>query len=149
LLPRAFLPMTSYLNASLSSDRFRTALVLVFGATLLLLVLMGLAGLTARTVAERRLEVGIRMALGAAPSRMWMTTTLDALKSVGGGLAMGIMTAELAFHLVRTILAGVLPPSTLMWVADVALVAVLCALAAGVPAHRVIGVRPSEALRAN
>jgi putative ABC transport system permease protein len=142
-----FQPMSSYLSASLSSERFRTAMVAVFGFTGLLLVLVGLAGLTARMVAERTQEIGVRMALGAAPSRLWLSTTFDALKSVGVGLAAGIVTTVLAFHLVSTLLTGVLPPSGLVWGADIVFVAVLCTLAAGLPAHRVIRVRPSEALR--
>jgi putative ABC transport system permease protein len=98
-------------------------------------------------VAERTQEIGVRMALGAAPSRLWLSTTFDALKSVGVGLAAGIVTTVLAFHLVSTLLTGVLPPSGLVWGADIVFVAVLCTLAAGLPAHRVIRVRPSEALR--
>jgi putative ABC transport system permease protein len=142
-----FLPMTDYLDSSLSAYRFRAALVAVFAVTGLLLVLVGLAGLTARFVEERRREIGIRLALGAAPSRLWWTTTCDALKSVTVGIAAGILAATLAFQVIGTFLAGIAPPSVVIWGTDVALVAGLCALAAAVPAHRVTGVRPMDALR--
>jgi len=142
-----FLPMTDYLDSSLSAYRFRAALVAVFAVTGLLLVLVGLAGLTARFVEERRREIGIRLALGAAPSRLWWTTTRDALKSVMVGIAAGILAATLAFQVIGTFLAGITPPSVAIWGSDVALVAGLCALAAAVPAHRVTGVRPMDALR--
>jgi putative ABC transport system permease protein len=142
-----FLPMTNYLDASLSADRFRTALVAVFGATGLMLVVVSLAGLTARTVTERTKETGIRLALGAAPSRLWWTTTLDALKGVLAGLAAGILTAFVALRGISTALVGIAAPSIGVWGAEVVLISALCALAAGVPAHRVIGVRPMAVLR--
>jgi len=50
------------------------------------------------------------MAHGASPSRLWLSTTFDALKSVGVGLAAGIVIAMLAFRLVSTLLTGMLPP---------------------------------------
>jgi putative ABC transport system permease protein len=142
-----FLPMTAYLDASLSAYRFRAALVSVFAVTGLLLVLVGLGGLTARTVEERTREIGVRLALGAPPSRLWWTTTCDALKSVTVGIAAGIVAADMAFRVIGAYLAGMASPSIAIWGADVALVAGFCALAAGVPARRVTGIRPMDALR--
>jgi putative ABC transport system permease protein len=142
-----FLPMTSYLDASLSADRFRTALVAVFGATGLMLVLVGLAGLTARTVTERAKEVGVRLALGAAPSRLWWMTTCDALKGVVAGLSAGILLALVALRSIGTTLVGIAAPSIGVWGAEVALIVALCALAAGAPAHRVTRIGPMVVLR--
>jgi ABC-type antimicrobial peptide transport system permease subunit len=142
-----FLPMTTYLDASLSADRFRTALVGVFGVTGLLLVLVGLAGLTARTVTERTRETGIRLALGAAPSRLWWRTTRDALKGVLAGLAAGILTAFVALRGISTVLVGITAPSIGVWSAEVVLISALCALAAGIPARRVIDGRSMAVLR--
>ncbi len=143
-----FMPMTSYLDASLSQDRFRTTLVGVFAATGLLLVIVGLAGLTARSVTERTWEIGVRLALGAAPSRLWLTATCDALVSVAAGIACGMVVALAGVRLLSGALVGVSLPSMVTWAAAVALVGALCAIAAGVPARRVMSIRPSVALRA-
>ena len=142
-----FLPMTTYLDASLYSDRFRAALVAVFGVAGLLLVLLGLGGITARSVTERTREMGIRVALGARPARLWLTTACEALTSVVIGIAAGTVAATVVFRLLRTVLIGAQPPSLVLWGADVVVVAGLCAAAAAIPAYRVIGIRPMLALR--
>jgi len=142
-----FLPMTTYLDSSLSADRFRTALVVVFGTTGLLLVLVGLAGLTARTVTERAKDVGVRLALGAAPSQLWWTTTRDALNGVVAGLAGGILLALVALRSIGATLAGIASPSITIWAAEVAVIVALCALAAATPAHRVTRIGPMVVLK--
>jgi len=142
-----FLPMTKFLDSSLSSDRFRAALVVVFGVTGLSLVLVGLGGITARSVAERTREMGVRLAFGAVPTRLWLATTGDALKSVIAGVAAGVLAAAMVFRIARTILVGVQPPSAVMWGTDIVLVVASCAVAAALPAYRVIGIRPFAALR--
>ena len=142
-----FLPMNTYLDASLSGDRFRTTLVGVFAATGLLLVIVGLTGLTARSVGERTREMGVRLALGAVPFRLWLTTTGDALVSVVTGLACGIVVALAGVRVLSGALVGVAPPSPLLWVAAVALISAMCAIAAGIAARRVMNIQPTLALR--
>jgi predicted permease len=142
-----FVPMTKYLDASLSAERFRATLVGVFAATGLLLVIVGLAGLTARSVIERTREIGVRLALGAAPCRLWLTATCDALASVGIGVACGMAVALAGIRVLSDALVGVSPPSPVLWAAAVALVGAVCVIAAGVPARRVMKIEPSAALR--
>jgi ABC-type antimicrobial peptide transport system permease subunit len=142
-----FLPMTAFLDGSLSSDRFRAALVAVFGVTGLVLVVVGLGGSTARTVAERTRELGVRLALGAVPTRLWFTTTCGSLTSVMAGIAAGVVAAAMAFRVMSTVLAGVQQPSILLWGIEAALVAALCAVAAALPAYRVMAIDPIAALR--
>jgi putative ABC transport system permease protein len=142
-----FLPMTTYLGSSLSADRFRTTLVAVFAATGLLLVIVGLTGLTARSVTERTREMGVRLALGAVPFRLWLTATADALVSVVTGIAFGILVALAGVRVMSGVLVGVSPPSPPLWAAAIALVGAMCAIAAGVAARRVMDIQPSLALR--
>jgi predicted permease len=144
-----FLPMTAYLDASLSSDRFRATLVGVFGVTALVLVLVGVGGITARSVTERRREMGVRLAFGAAPVRLWLKTVCDALESVLVGIAAGILGAAAAFRVLSAALVGVQRPSVVESGVEGVLVAALCAVAAGLPAYRVTGIRPIAALRAD
>lgn len=141
--------MTTYLDTSLSSDRFRAALVAAFGLTGLVLVLVGVGGITARSVAERTRELGVRLALGAVPARLWVRTTCDAMKSVTVGIGVGAIAAVVAMRLVSTFLVGLQRPSAAVWAIEVAVVCGLCALAAGLPAHRVTEIAPMIALRAD
>ena len=142
-----FVPMQAYLQGSLAADRFRTALVVVFGATGVLLLLVGLASVTARSVTERTREMGIRLALGAAPSRLWIATTHEALRSVWIGIGVGMAMAGMVFQAVTTMLSGVAAPTSGWWAMSVLIVVMLCAIAAGIPASRVAGVRAAVALR--
>jgi predicted permease len=142
-----FLPMTLYLEQSLSSDRFRSSLVAVFAGTGLTLVLLGLAGTTARAVTERKWEIAIRMALGATPSRLWRSTTCDALLSVLLGVGAGVIVSTAVFQGMDALLVGVPEPSVVLWGADAAAVAILCTVAAAIPARRVVHVHPSAVLR--
>ncbi len=142
-----FLPMTTYLEASLAADRFRAILVALFGVTGLLLLLVGLAGLTARAIGQRTRELGVRLALGAAPNRLWLTTTSDALKTVLAGTLAGGVTAFVALRVMRAVLVGVPPPSVAMWGTYVVLVVASCAATAAIPAHRVVRINPITALK--
>ena len=144
-----FLPLARYLDLSLSSNRFRTVLVGIFATTGLVLVLLGLAGSTARAVTERTREIAVRMALGAAPSRLWFSSTCDALTSVLVGVGAGSIASAIALRGMNALLIGVTPPSAIVWGTDVVAVSTLCALAAGIPARRVTRVQPSVALQSS
>lgn len=142
-----FLPMTLYLERSLSSERFRSSLVAVFAGTGLALVLLGLAGSTARAVTERKRDIAVRMALGAAPSRLWLSTTCGALLSVMLGIAAGLVASSAVLQGMGALLIGVPAPSAVLFGTDAVAVASLCALAAGIPARRVVHVQPTVVLR--
>jgi ABC-type antimicrobial peptide transport system permease subunit len=114
----------------------------------LLLVNVGLGGMTARAVAGRTRELGVRLALGARPSRLWWITMWDALVPVGVGVTVGGVVAVGGLRLLRTILVGVPSLTPALWVAASVLVAACCASAAAIPARRVFNVQPSTALRA-
>ena len=142
-----FLPMTLYLEQSLSPDRFRSSLVAVFAGTGLMLVLLGLAGSTARAVTERKREIAVRMALGATPSRLWRSTTFDALLSVLLGVGAGVIASTGVFQGMDALLVGVPAPSLVLWGVDAAAVVTLCTFAAAIPARRVVHVHPAIVLR--
>jgi predicted permease len=128
-------------------ERAFTQLLTVFGAFALFIAAIGLHGMTSYAVTRRTSEIGVRMAVGAAPGRiLWMVLRQVVVLS-GIGLVVGVPAALAAAPLVGSLLFGVAPgsPGT---IAVAALVMVTVAVGAGlVPALRAARLDPVEALR--
>lgn len=133
-------PMPALLDRSVGSQRYRAILASVFGGTALLLALVGLYGLLARSVADRRREIGVRMALGARG---------HGARLVAIGLACGLPAAIAAGKLASSLLYGVTPtmPHTFALVAG--LFASVAVIATVWPARRAARIDPVVALRAD
>jgi putative ABC transport system permease protein len=81
--------LPDYLDASLGPQQFRAWLVTLCGATGILLAIVGIYGVTARSVSERTREIGIRIALGGHPLNVWRRIVLASLRAVLAGVAAG------------------------------------------------------------
>jgi predicted permease len=128
-------------------DRFITVLSTAFACLATLLAAIGLYGVLAYTVAQRTREIGLRMALGAAPARVrrMILRQVGVMTLVGGviGLAVAVGLGRLAESLLYQ-LQGY-DPAVL---AGAAVALTLVALGAGfIPAHRASQVEPMSALR--
>ncbi len=128
-------------------DRFITVLSTSFACLATLLAAIGLYGVLAYTVSQRTREIGLRMALGAAPARVrtMVLRQVAAMVAVGGviGLAAAVGLGRLAQSLLFQ-----LQGSDPVVLAGAAVSLALVALAAGfVPAHRASQVDPMRALR--
>ena len=127
--------------------RFRALLVSAFGVLGLSLAMVGIFGVLAHAVGQRRQELGIRMALGARPRQLITMVSGSVARSVGAGTVVGLVFAGLLARSMRTFLFGVAPldPPTF---AGAALVLVLtAAAAAAVPALRAVRIDPVSAFR--
>ena len=132
---------------SLSTERMIASLSTVFGSLATLLAALGLYGVMAYSVVQRKREIGIRMALGAEPgSVVWMVMR-DVLRLVATGIAVGVPAAMALGRLVATQLYGLSAhdPSILAF-ATAALALVAC-LAGYLPARRASRLDPMVALR--
>jgi putative ABC transport system permease protein len=88
--------LEGFLSDSLGAYRFRAMLIAACGAIGLLLAVIGTYGVTARSVVERTREVGIRLALGGSPARVWWAVAWSSVRAVAAGAAAGIVASVIA-----------------------------------------------------
>ena len=142
-----FQPLDAQVRESLLPERLMATLSGFFGALAGLLAVIGLYGVMSYTVARRRNEIGIRMALGADRTTVVRMVMREAGALVGVGLAAGVALALVAGRAAGALLFG-LPswdPSTLA--GAVAALAAVAAAASYVPALRAARLEPTVALR--
>lgn len=138
---------TSQVNDSLSTERFQTFVLIAFGLAALFLAILGIYGILSYSVAGRRQEIGVRMALGATRQRIYSLTMSEAAMPVAFGLLCGWAASVAGGKLVQKLLYGV---TGVNWVvtAIVVILSITCAAAAAfLPAHRAAAVDPMQALR--
>jgi predicted permease len=140
-------PMLRIVSASVAERRFQTAMLSVFALVALLLAAMGIYGVLAYTVAERRAEIGIRMALGARPSDVRSLILREGIRPVAIGLAVGMSGAGVLTRSIGTMLFGVRPLDPLTFAVVPTLLLLIAVLACDVPARGAAEIDPLEILR--
>lgn len=135
------------LDDDLSQQRLLSSVSGGFALLALALVGAGLYGVLARSVTERRREIGIRMALGAERRRIVATLAQSAAVRIGIGVAAGTALAALAGRLMRSLLYGVTAADPLVALMTLALLVVVLVTAFVVPAGRAVSIQPMEAIR--
>jgi predicted permease len=119
----------------------------LFGALALVLAAVGLYGVMSYTVARRTNEIGIRLALGAQRGHVLGATMRESLVLVAIGVAIGIAIVLGASRFVATLLFGVPQNDAMSIVTSIAVLAMVAAIAAYLPARRASRVDPMVALR--
>ncbi len=136
-----------YVDTAIAQPRLNALLLALFAGAALALAAVGLFGVMATTVRHRTKELGVRAALGAAPSDVRRIILGQALSLAGAGLAVGLALSALVIRALRGLLFGVSPTDALsLAVASVVLLVVAIA-AAYVPAWRAQHIDPVIALR--
>src|SRR3954453_4923987 len=141
------LTLDDRIAGALSRPRFNAALVAGFAGAALLVAALGVYGMLSYSVSSRRREIGVRLALGAAPTRIVRFIVAEGLRLAAVGLTFGLCAALAAGLLTRSLVVDVSPsdPRILVGVGGVML-AVVC-LAAFLPARRASQVDPIVVLR--
>ncbi len=139
--------MESVLGASMASRHFTTDLLLGFAALALTLAGIGIYGVVSYAVTQRTFEIGIRMALGAAPAGVLALVLREVLRMAVIGAAVGMAGAVVMARLLRSMLVGVSYFDVGTTITVVVLLAGVALLAGAVPARRAMMVEPTEALR--
>jgi putative ABC transport system permease protein len=139
--------MQGFAEKSMARTSFTLVMLAIAGAMALLLGIVGIYGVLAYTVAQRRREVGIRMALGAQPRAVRGMFLKQGLILTGIGLAAGLVAAAGLSRLMISLLYGVTPLDPVTFAA-MAVVLVAAAMAACyIPARRAATVDPAVTLR--
>ena len=135
--------------AAIGDRRVILALLTLFAAVTVLLAATGTWGIVAFAVADRRRELGLRMALGSDAGAVVRMVVGRSLASALPGLALGLAGAWAASRLLETFLFQTSPRDPVTYAAGAALLAAVVLLASWLPARRATRVDPSEALRAD
>ncbi|HUR20450.1 MAG TPA: ABC transporter permease [Vicinamibacterales bacterium] len=145
--PSSVHTMDELRSESVGERRFVLWLVGAFGVVALLVAGIGVYGVISLSVAERRSEVGVRLALGARPSQVWSMLVGQAAMLGAIGVVIGVVAAFVMTPLAAALLFGISPADPLTF-AGVATLLMLIAIAAGaLPARRAMKVDPATALR--
>jgi predicted permease len=139
--------MDQLLGDAVQLDRFAMLLITLFAIGGLITAAGGVYALLAYTVAQRRREIALRMALGASPRRVARSIVMESLALAAAGGTIGMIGAAAGSRFARTLLFGVAPqdPVTLVTAGVVLLVVVVAA--SWLPARRASLVDPSRAMR--
>ena len=133
---------------SIQRPRLLAQLLTTFAGLALLLAAIGTYGVLSYLVAERRREIGIRMALGADRSTVLAQVMTQGLLLAGVGIAAGLAGALGANRLIASLLFGVQPTDALTVGAVIATIMLVAVVACGLPAWRASRLDPNVALRA-
>jgi len=142
-----FRPLADFVNASVARERIVAMLAGFFGGLALLLASLGLFGLTSYTVERRRPEIGIRMALGAAPSGVIGLVLSGTTGLVAVGIVVGATLSLWAAQFVSALLYQVEARDPVTLVSAAATLAAIGAIAAALPAYRASRIDPAVVLR--
>ncbi len=140
-------PLTERISDAFAQNRLRTVLIAIFAGAALALTCLGVYGTLSYTVALREREVGLKLALGAPRGHVIARFLIEALSVVGlaclGGLALSFVFARI----LSGMLFGVAPTDPATLSAVIAVMMVVAAVAALLPAARAAALDPMRALR--
>jgi predicted permease len=137
-----------FYRASMARTSFSLVMLAIAGSMALMLGIIGLYGVIAYSVSQRRREIGIRSALGAQQRELTRLFLRHAMLLTGAGLTCGLVAALALTRLMSSLLFGIKPndPATFAVVALVLLSS--AAVSSYLPARRAAAVNPVAALRA-
>lgn len=139
--------LETFVDEALAQPRFSVLLVGGFGIVSLLLACVGLYGAVSYSVASRTRELGVRVALGASPRRVFGLVLGQCVRITVLGIAIGLGIALLALRVMEGFLYGIEPTDPATFAALSALLLAVALLAGYVPARRAMRVDPLVAMR--
>jgi len=140
-------PMDSLVTQAQAQTRFSLLLIGVFSTIAALLAGVGLYGVLATSVRQRTAEIGVRMALGAAPSRIFRLMVGKGLYLSAIGIGIGLLAAFGLTRVLASMLVEVRPTDPITFISVAGLFLVIAFLASWLPAVRAAGLDPTTALR--
>jgi ABC-type antimicrobial peptide transport system permease subunit len=139
--------MEGLISASLSPQRFNVLLLGAFAGLALVLAAVGIYSVLSYSVRRRVREIGIRMALGATPSKVLQMVVADGMKPIFLGVAIGLAATFAFSRVVTSLLYGVRATDPLTFAGVALLLIAVGLLAAVLPDYRATRVEPVRTLR--
>jgi ABC-type antimicrobial peptide transport system permease subunit len=130
-----------------ASPRFDTVLLSTFAAIAFLMAIVGVYGVLAFSVAQRRQEIGVRMALGATPGDVLTLVMKEGAVLVTVGALTGVGVSLLLTRSLATLLYGVTPYDPSTYAVVIAGLALTAAAAGFLPARKAASLDPAATLR--
>jgi predicted permease len=135
------------LGTAVARPRLLAWLLALFGALGLTLGALGIFGVLAYAVNQRRQEIGVRVALGASPRSVMRLIVGQGMLLAGAGVIAGILGASMLTQSMQTVLFGIEPSDTATFIQVVAVLLAAALLASWLPARRALAIDPVTALR--
>jgi predicted permease len=130
-----------------SGTRFSLLLIGEFASMAAVLAAVGLYGVLSTLVRQRTAEIGVRMALGAAPGSIFSLVVGQGMRLSTAGVALGLAAAVPLTRGMTSMLVGVKPTDAITYVGMAVFFLAITALSSWLPAHRAAGLDPTAALR--
>ncbi len=146
-LPIAIDTMKQRVGRLSARPRFNAMLLSLFALMGAVLTAIGLYGVTSFLVAQRRREIGLRMALGATARNVLTMILARALRWTAAGAALGLVGVHFSVNALQALLAEAPPSSLASSGTSICLLVVVALIAAGAPALRAATASPTQALR--
>jgi putative ABC transport system permease protein len=140
-------PMDALVLQAQASTRFSLMLIAVLATMAVLLVAVGLYGVLSTVVRQRTAEIGVRLAVGAAPGQILRLVVSHGLRLSAAGVLLGLVAALFLTRAMTTMLVGVRPTDPLTFAAMAVLFFVIAVVSSWLPARRAAGLDPTTALR--
>jgi predicted permease len=140
--------MREIYDESLATTSFTLVMLGIAGAMAMILGLIGIYGVISYTVSQRKREIGIRVALGAAPGALRWLFVRYGLALAGAGTVIGLAAATGLTRLMKSVLFGISPVDPITYTAVPLVLVAAAVLASYLPARRASAVDPVETLRA-
>ena len=139
--------LTTQVRESLLTERLTMMLSVAFGSLAALLAAIGIYGVLAFAVAQRKQEIGVRMALGADPTAVRRLILGEVVRFVLVGAVIGLPVAYAVARVVESILFGVHASDAPVFAFGLLLMTTVALLAGYLPARRAARIDPLDALR--
>jgi len=139
--------LEDYISKSAAQPRFQTFLLSCFAGIALLLAGVGLYGLLSYMVAERTMDIGVRMALGATRRDVLRMVVQRGLLLTLAGLGIGLVCSAMFTRLLSGLLYDIQPADSVTFVATTGTLLLVGLAASSIPAYRAAQVEPITALR--
>jgi predicted permease len=140
-------PMEVWVDRAQAGTRFSLLLIGMFAVIAAVLASIGLYGVLSTFVRQRTAEIGVRMALGAAPSNIFGLVVGHGLGLSVTGIGVGLVVALALTRVMSSMLVGVQPTDPLTFLSIIALFLAIAAVSCWIPARRAAGLAPTVALR--